>query len=142
MFVLDTNVISELRKAKSGKADQNVAKWAASLSPGSLFLSAITIMELETGVLLVERRDPAQGAILRSWLDDHVLPAFADRILPVDVVVAQRCASLHVPDPRSDRDALIAATAMVHGMTVVTRNVADFEQTGVRILNPWQAYPN
>jgi len=90
----------------------------------------------------VERRDPAQGAILRSWLDDHVLPAFADRVLPVDVVVAQRCASLHVPDPRSDRDALIAATAMVHGMTVVTRNVADFEPTGVRILNPWQIYSN
>ena len=140
MFVLDTNVISELRKAKSGKADQNVAKWAANLPPSSLFLSAITIMELETGILLVERRDPAHGAVLRSWLDDHVLPAFADRVLPVDVVVAQRCASLHVPDPRSDRDALIAATALVHGMTVVTRNVADFEPTGVRILDPWQAY--
>jgi len=142
MFVLDTNVISELRKAKAGKADPNVAKWAASLSPASLFLSAITIMELEAGVLLAERRDPKQGALLRSWLDNHVLPAFADRVLPVDVVVARRCARLHVPDPRSDRDALIAAAALVHGMTVVTRNVADFEPTGVRILNPWLVYPN
>ncbi len=137
MFVLDTNVVSELRRAKAGKADKNVTAWAASVSPGSLFLSAITILELETGALLVERRDPAQGAILRAWLDGHVLPAFAGRVLAVDTAVAQRCARLHVPDPRADRDALIAATALVHGMTVVTRNVADFELTGVALLNPW-----
>jgi predicted nucleic acid-binding protein len=137
MFVLDTNVVSELRRAKAGKADKNVTAWAASVSPGSLFLSAITILELETGALLVERRDPAQGAILRAWLDGHVLPAFAGRVLAVDTAVAQRCARLHMPDPRADRDALIAATALVHGMTVVTRNVADFELTGVPLLNPW-----
>ena len=137
MFVLDTNVVSELRKAKAGKADKNVTAWAASVSPGGLFLSAITILELETGALLVERRDPAQGAILRAWLDGHVLPAFAGRVLAVDTAVAQRCARLHMPDPRADRDALIAATALVHGMTVVTRNVADFELTGVPLLNPW-----
>lgn len=137
MYVLDTNVVSELRKAKAGKADRNVTAWAATVAPGSLYLSAITILELETGILLVERRDPAQGAILRSWLDDHVLPAFVGRVLAVDTVVAQRCAALHVPDPRSDRDALIAATALVHGMMVVTRDVADFEPTGVRILDPW-----
>lgn len=139
MFILDTNVVSELRKAKAGKADRNVAAWAASVPANSLFLSAITILELETGVLQVERRDPTQGAILRSWLDDHVLPAFAERVLPVDTAVAQRCAKLHVPDPRSDRDALIAATGLVHGMTVVTRNLADFEATGVRLINPWTA---
>ena len=137
MFVLDTNVVSELRRAKAGKADKNVTAWAASVSPGGLFLSAITILELETGALLVERRDPAQGAILRAWLDGHVLPAFAGRVLAIDTAVAQRCARLHVPDPRADRDALIAATALVHGMTVVTRNVADFELTGVALLNPW-----
>ena len=137
MFVLDTNVVSELRKAKAGKADKNVTAWAASVSPGGLFLSAITILELETGALLVERRAPAQGAILRAWLDGHVLPAFAGRVLAVDTAVAQRCARLHMPDPRADRDALIAATALVHGMTVVTRNVADFELTGVPLLNPW-----
>ncbi len=137
MYLLDTNVVSELRKAKTGKIDKNILAWAGSVSAQSLFLSAITIMELETGVLLIERRDPTQGAILRSWLNIHVLPAFADRILPVDTAVAQCCAKLHVPDPRSDRDALIAATALVHGMTVVTRNVDDFVATNVDILNPW-----
>jgi predicted nucleic acid-binding protein len=105
----------------------------------SLFVSAITILELETGVLLVQRRDPKQGALLRAWLEQSVLPAFSGRVLPVDTAVAQRCASLHVPDPRSDRDALIAATAMVHHMTVVTRNMADFTATGAPLLNPWDA---
>ena len=137
MYLLDTNVVSELRKARSGKADGNVVAWAASVPPLGLFLSAITILELETGVLLVERRDPVQGGMLRVWLNDHVLPAFAGRILAVDTLVAQRCARLHVPDPRADRDALIAATAICHGLTVVTRNIADFEPTGVQILNPW-----
>lgn len=137
MFLLDTNVVSELRKAKAGKADQNVAGWAAQVPTARLFVSAITVQELEIGVLLVERRDAAQGAILRAWLDDHVLPAFEDRILPVDTDVARRGARLHVPDPRPVRDALIAATALGHGMTVATRNVADFEPTGVKIFNPW-----
>jgi predicted nucleic acid-binding protein len=137
MFVLDTNVVSELRKAKAGKADPNVANWAAGVPAVALFVSAVTILELETGVLLVQRRDHKQGALLRAWLDQHVLPAFSGRVLPVDTAVAQRCAALHVPDPRSERDALIAATAMVHSMTVVTRNVADFAATGVPLLNPW-----
>jgi predicted nucleic acid-binding protein len=139
MYLLDTNVVSELRKAKSGKADRNVTAWAESVSASSLFLSAVTILELETGILMVERRDSAQGAALRTWLDRHVLPAFSGRILAVDTPVAQRCAKLHVPDPRSDRDALIAATAMVHGLIVVTRNAADFAPTGVEMLNPWEA---
>lgn len=138
MFLLDTNVVSELRKAKSGKMDKQVLAWADSAATSSLFLSVITIMELETGVLLVERRDPTQGAILRSWLNTHVMPAFSERILPVDTAVAQCCARLHVPDPRSDRDALIAATALVHGMTVVTRNINDFVATKVELLNPWE----
>lgn len=138
MYLLDTTVISELRKAKSGKADQKVLAWAESVPASSLYVSAITVLELETGVLLVERRDPAQGAVLRSWLNTHVLPAFSDRILPVDTAVAQHCAKLHVPDPRSDRDALIAATALVHGMPVITRNIQDFAPTGVELLNPWE----
>lgn len=137
MYLLDTTVISELRKAKSGKADQKVLAWAESVLAASLYVSAITVLELETGVLLVERRDPAQGAVLRTWLNTHVLPAFSDRILPVDTAVAQHCAKLHVPDPRSDRDALIAATALVHGMPVITRNIQDFAPTGVELLNPW-----
>jgi len=138
MYLLDTNVISELRKAKSGKANKNVIAWAKKISPSSLFLSVISILELETGVLIVERRDPSQGAVLRAWLNAHVLPVFSERILYVDVAVAQRCAKLHIPNPRSDRDAVIAATALVHGMTVVTRNVSDFNQTGVELFNPWE----
>ena len=138
MYLLDTNVISELRKAKSARIDKNVEAWANSVSANSLFLSVITILELETGLLLIERKDSAQAAVLRSWLNGHVLPAFSGRILAVDTAVAQCCAKLHVPDPRSDRDAMIAATAIIHGMTVVTRNVIDFEPTGVEILNPWK----
>ena len=139
MFILDTNVVSELRKVRLGKADERVARWADSVDAIELYLSAITIHELEMGILLAERRDPTQGAALRTWLNNHVLPTFAGRILPVDTAVAQRSARLHVPDPHPLRDGLIAATALVHGMTVVTRNVADFEPTGVHILNPWVA---
>ncbi|MFZ1547322.1 MAG: type II toxin-antitoxin system VapC family toxin [Candidatus Nitrotoga sp.] len=137
MYLLDTNVVSELRKAKAGKADKNVIAWAASVSTNSLFLSVITILELEIGIQLVERRDPTQGTLLRAWQEGQVLLTFSGRILPVDVLVAQRCAKLHVPDPCSDRDALIAATALVHGMTMITRNIADFQATGVELLNPW-----
>jgi hypothetical protein len=138
MFVLDTNVISELRKVRAGKADANVAAWTEGVDASALFLSVITVMELEIGVLQVERRDVSQGATLRAWLDHLVLPEFAGRVLPIDSAVAQRYARLHVPDRCSDRDALIAATALVHGMAVVTRNVADFAATGVELLNPWQ----
>lgn len=141
MFLLDTNVISELRKVRAEKADHNVAGWARSVPAASLFLSVIVIQELEIGTLLAERRNPPQGAILRAWLEDHVLPAFAERVLPVDTAVARRSAALHVPDPRPIRDGLIAATALVHGMTVVTRNVVDFTPTGVPILNPWNDPP-
>jgi predicted nucleic acid-binding protein len=137
VYLLDTNVVSELRKATSGKADQNVVAWAESVVATRLFLSAITILELETGTLLIERRDAVQGAVLRSWLSNQVLPVFLDRILPFDTSVAQRCAQLHVPDRGSDRDTIIAATALVHGLVVVTRNINDFSSTGVELLNPW-----
>lgn len=138
MYLLDTNVVSELRKVRLGKADKNVAAWADGVEAANLYLSVITVQELEVGVLLAERRDPSQGALLRTWLDTQVLPAFDGRILAVDGAVAQRSARLHVPeDPRPVRDGLIAATALVHGMTVVTRNVSDFEPTGVAVLNPW-----
>jgi predicted nucleic acid-binding protein len=139
MFLLDTNVVSELRKVRSGKADPRVAAWADGVDAADLYLSAIVLQELEIGVLLAERRDPAQGAVLRAWLDRHVLPAFAGRVLVVDAAVARRSARLHVPDPRPLRDGLIAATALVHGMTVVTRNVPDFAVAGVPTLDPWAA---
>ncbi len=140
MYLLDTNVISELRKSTGGRRasiDRNVKKWASSVEVKSLYLSSITILELETGILLVERRDHAQGVLLRQWLESHVLTAFANRILSVDLTTARQCARLHVPDPMEQRDALIAATAIVHGMTVVTRNVSDFKPSGVPFLNPW-----
>jgi predicted nucleic acid-binding protein len=135
MFLLDTNVISELRRPE--KANGDVVAWASTISAASFFLSAISILEIELGTLQIARRDAAQGAVLRTWIDDQILPRFEGRILAVDTTVARRCARLHVPDPRADRDALIAATAMVHGLTVVTRNIADFEPMGVTLLNPW-----
>ncbi|WP_205780398.1 type II toxin-antitoxin system VapC family toxin [Methylorubrum populi] len=137
MYVLDTCVVSELRKVRSGRADPGVAAFEKTVDASALFLSAVTILELELGILALERKDAAQSSVLRAWLEKNVLPEFSSRTLPVDVAVARRCARLHVPDRRSERDAFIAATALVHGMSVVTRNVADFEPTGVAIINPW-----
>jgi toxin FitB len=136
MFLLDTNVVSELRRA--GGANPRVRRWAGLIAPTELYLSAISVLELEIGILRVERRDPPQGANLRSWLEERVLPTFDGRIIPIDTAVARRSARLHIPNPHSDRDALIAATALIHGMTVVTRNTADFEKTGAALLNPWE----
>ena len=138
MYVLDTNVVSEIRKIKAGRADPNVAAWAGRGETDLTYISAITIQELEHGVLLVERRDPVSGGVLRNWLDNDVHEAFDQRILPVDAEVARLAAALHVPDPASVTDALIAATALAHNMAVVTRNVSDFERfRGIEILNPW-----
>ena len=137
MFLLDTNVISELRRPD--KADRNVAAWANARPAASFFLSAISILEIELGALLIARRDAAQGVLLRAWIDQQILTRFEGRVLAVDTAVAQRCARLHVPDPRAERDALIAATALVHGLTVATRNVADFGSTGIAVINPWDA---
>lgn len=139
MFILDTNVISELRKASSGRANENVVAWARSVPTASLYISAISVLEIETGILQVERKDAQQAQSLRDWFDDQVMTAFNQRILPIDHIIARKCAALLVPDPKSERDALIAATALVHGMTVVTRNVKDFDQTGARLLDPWQS---
>ncbi len=138
MYLLDTNVVSELRKAKTGKADQHVSAWSDSVDAWELCVSAVTVEELEIGVLRMERRDTTQGMLFRRWLDDQVMPAFEDRVLPVDTNVARRSAGLHVPDPRPIRDGFIAATALVHSLVLVTRNVADFEPMGVRLLNPWE----
>ncbi len=139
MFVLDTNVVSELRKVRSGKANRGLADWASSVPSSWLFLSSIVVHELEHGVLLAERSDPVKGAVLRRWLDTSVAAAFDTRILAVDVAVAKRAASLHVPDPAPFRDALIGATALVHGMAVVTRNTKDFERfKGLDVVNPWR----
>ena len=133
-FLLDTNVVSELRRTRSEPA---VFAWTAAQGAATLFLSVVTIMEIELGILRIGRRDPVQAGRLRRWMTAQVLAPFAGRILPINIEVAQRCARLHVPDPRPERDAMIAATALVHGLTMVTRNTADFAATGVVLLNPW-----
>ena len=138
MFLLDTNVVSELRKVGSKNAHPQVELWARETPGEQSYISVISIFEIERGVLLTERRDAEQGALLRQWFDHHVLDNYAERILPIHSQVALRCARLHVPDPIPAYDALIAATALVHGLTLVTRNVNDFERTGVEIINPWE----
>jgi hypothetical protein len=135
MYLLDTNVLSEIRRGE--RADANVRAWARETPSALFWLSCIVIMEIETGILLLERRDAPQAHVLRHWLEDQVLPAFDGRILDVDTAVARRCAALHVPDRRSYRDSLIAATASVNGLTVATRNVADFGFLDVPLVDPW-----
>jgi toxin FitB len=141
VYLLDTNVVSELRRAGTGQAHPSVTRWADSVDPIVLHLSVVSVMEIEIGILRLHRRDSAQAERLRNWLESQVFTAFAGRILAVDLPVAMRCAQLLVPDPKADRDALIAATAHVHGLTVVTRNIADFQATGVALLDPWTHTP-
>ncbi len=135
MFLLDTNVISALRRPD--RLPPEVAAWADNADVNEFYISAVSILEIEQGILAKERVDAPTGVILRTWFQNDVLTPFADRIVPIDTDVALRCAALHVPDPQPERDGLIAATALVHSMTVVTRNVGDFEPTGVAVLNPW-----
>jgi predicted nucleic acid-binding protein len=138
MYLLDTNVVSELRKVRTGKAHPGVAAWATGIPVSTMFMSVVTLQELESGVLLVERWDARVGLLLRAWLDGSVQRVFVGRILPVDEAVARRAGALHVPDPAPHADALIAATALVHGLALVTRNVCDFERfVGLRVVDPW-----
>ena len=135
-YLLDTNVVSELRKS-ADRANPAVRAWARSQRTSELWLSVITVMEVEIGVGRVENRDRRQGATLRRWLERDLLAAFEGRLLPIDVAVARRAAALHVPDPRPERDVLIAATALERSLTVVTRNVADFRAMDVDLVDPW-----
>ncbi|WCA60484.1 type II toxin-antitoxin system VapC family toxin [Agrobacterium tumefaciens] len=137
-YLLDTNVVSELRKVGDGKADLNVTRWVSAQDSSDLFISAITVLEIERGILGLQRRDGAQGALLRQWMDERVRPEFEGRILAVDDAVATRCAHLHIPDRRNEADALIASTALVYNLAVVTRNVRDFDGTGAIVVDPWQ----
>lgn len=136
MFLLDTNVISGLRHGKPQQA-ASVRAWAEDVPANQLYLSAVTVLELEMGVLRMERKDGPQGQILRAWTRS-VLQEFAAQVLPFTAKIALRCASMHVPAPRSFRDSMIAATAQQHSLILVTRNVADFAGLGITIHNPWE----
>ncbi len=137
MYLLDTNVVSELRKVKSGKADKNVRCWSFQVDPQLLYLSSISIHEIELGILMAERSDEVKGQVLRMWMIEHVLPSFEGRILSIDKQIAMISAKYHVPNPKPYRDTLIAATAVSHSMVVVTRNTQDFCLDRVKTLNPW-----
>lgn len=137
MYLLDTNVLSEMRKYESGRIDRAVAAWVRSVAKEDLYLSVMTIIEIELGIAKLERHDAPQAALLRRWLREHVEPVFSDALLPLDLSIARRCGPLHVPDPRPERDAWIAATALEHDLIVTTRNGKDFAGTGVTIVNPW-----
>ncbi len=136
MFLLDTNVISELRKRNG---DPGVKRWIKEQRTTDLAISVVTVIEIETGILLRRRTDPEQARALMRWFNAAVLTAFVDRIVPIDLSVARRVAPLHVPDKAPSHDALIAGTALARGLTVVTRNTRDFARTGVDCLDPWAA---
>lgn len=136
-FILDTNVISEARKST---CHPNVRTWLAAQENEHLYLSAITVLEIQRGITqAVQRGDKAQAEIFTQWLEDMVLPAFENRVLAVDHLVARQAAKLTWQDARDYRDSLIAATGLVHGAVVVTRNVKHFSDSGAKLLNPWDA---
>jgi predicted nucleic acid-binding protein len=135
MFLLDTDVLSASRRPD--KAHPRLAAWITTTSATELFLSVVSLLEIRTGSLRIGRRDPAQGSVLDTWIFNQVLPQFGGRIIAFDEEIALRCAALHIPDPRPEHDAMIAATALVHGLTVATRNTVHFARMGVPLFNPW-----
>jgi toxin FitB len=137
MFLLDTNIISESRKLGTSRIDPRAALWFAQVDVETSFISAMTLFELERGVGQMERRDAKQGAVLRRWLDDQIMTIYENRTLPLSREVALICAGLHIPDPKSERDAWIAATAIDAGLALVSRNRGDFAHMGVRLINPF-----
>ena len=138
MYLLDTNIISESRKLGTSRVDPRAARWFDRVDVETTFVSAMTIFELERGVRQMERRDAAQGSVLRRWLDDQVMATYEHRTLPLSRAVALICAGLHIPDPKSERDAWIAATAIDADLTLASRNTGDFASMGVRLIDPFE----
>lgn len=136
-YLFDTNVISELRKPP-GRVNPRVASWADNLAEGNVYISSISVFEIERGILLKQRTDPVQAERLRDWFNGQVKVQFKGRILPFDEDVASVAAAMHVPDPKATADSLIAATAQVHSLIVATRNTPGFESMGVELVNPWE----
>lgn len=137
MYLLDTNVISEIRRLKHGKCHPSVAQWVSKTSEALMRTSVIVMMELERGVLALERKNPEQGKVLRTWLENQVKPSFLGKVLPIDEKTAEICAKLHIPAHAPENDAWIASSALQHKLILVTRNVADFKQMGVKLFNPF-----
>ena len=133
-FLIDTNVVSELRKGK--RANARVRQWFAAVDEGDLFISVLTLGEIRNGIERLRRRDPASAATLEAWLT-QLTATMRDRILPITPSIADRWGRLGVPDPRPVIDSLLAATALVHDLTLVTRNVTDVEYSGAKLFNPF-----
>lgn len=138
MYLLDIHVLSELRRQAGGRADPRVTAWSKTIALDDLYLSVVTIHEMELGIRRIERSDPAKAAVLRSWLTGFVLPTFGERVLPVDLGCALRSAQLQAAGSRNWQEALLAATALVHDLVLVTRNTVHFSDTEVPLLNPWE----
>jgi toxin FitB len=136
VYLLDTNVVSEMKRISAGHGNAQVAQWLGQVEGSALYISATTVLELELGCLLMERRDNLQGEVLRRWLS-ALMDHYHDRIIAIDTAVAIQAAALHVPNPRESHDALIAATALTHRYAVVTRNVDDFSIDDLKVINPW-----
>lgn len=137
MIIFDTNVVSELRKQSTDRCEPSVSQWSETIDISSTYLSVITVLEIELGIRQIERRDKKQAHILQSWFD-QLMHVYEKRLVPIDKQVALRAAALHVPNPKPERDALIAACALRYGFTLATRNTKDFEHMALRLVNPWE----
>jgi predicted nucleic acid-binding protein len=136
MFLLDTNVVSDLRRPK--RITPAAERWFGAVDADELYISTVTVFEIQHGIVELRRRDPQRAAHLQGWLDTAVLAAFAGRIIALDTIAAQRCAELHAGRARWDADRMIAAIALSRGMTLVTRNVGDFASMGVNVFDPFR----